>query len=196
MARVSENENLARQAEKNAEGESTSSFNAAQSDIGQFNRNQTTLNRGGEVAANPWLSAGYLANQNRLQSTALNQEENAGKADLQRANLRSGGLNGAVTAGATKDLALKKMRLADTLSAERSSSDFGKNVNYQQEQAGAPLMAARAEDPLFATSSGLVGSSNNDLLGYQNKKFNWNAVLMQAMSNAQKAGEAASAGGN
>lgn len=193
MARTSENENLSRQAEMNAEGESKASFDAAQSDIGQFNRNQTTLNRGGEVAANPWQSAGYLANQNRLQSTALNQETNAGTADLQRANLRSGGLNGAVTAGATKDLALKKMRLADTLSAERSSSDFGKNVNYQQEQAGAPLMAARAEDPLFASSSGLVGSSNNDLLGYQKNKFSWATYLYNAQKQAAAAAGAAGA---
>lgn len=190
MARTSENEEATRKEQATAATESQSAFNTAQGDIGQFNQNQAILNRGGQVSVNPWQSAGYLANQNRLQSTALNQETNAGTADLQRANLRSGGLNGAVTAGATKDLALKKMRLADTLSAERSSDDFNKNVSYQQGQASAPLQSAGAESPFYGSANNLEGSTLGDLQKYQQSKFSWNGLLNNAVQAAGAVGAA------
>jgi len=192
MARTSENENIARDTSATASAESKGAFDAGQADIGAFNKNEGILRRGGEVAANPWLSARYLANQNRLQSESLNGATDAGTAELQQANRRSGGLNGAVTTGAVKDLALKKMRLADTLSAERGAQDFNKNVGYQQEMASAPLRAASVEEPFYASANGLTAATNNDLLGYQKNKFSWNQYLQNAQQGAASA--AASAG--
>lgn len=166
MARVSADEQATRKEQATAAAQSTAAYDTAQSDIGQFNQNQATLARGGQVAANPWLSARYLSNQNRQQSQALNQETNAGQDELQRANLRSGGLNGALAVNASKDLALKKMRLADTLSAERSGEDFNKNVAYQQSMAGAPLQAANAESPFYSSANNLEGDTLSDLQKY------------------------------
>lgn len=166
MARTPENGNISRNAEATAQNQDTQAFNAGQADIGQYNSNIDTLEKGGEVAANPWKSAGYLSNVNRQQSEALNSETNAGQNELQQLNRRTGGLNTGATIGATKDLALQKSRLGDYLSAERGVQDFGKNVNYQTSMAAAPLNAASAESPYYGASANLVGSTNKDLTDY------------------------------
>jgi hypothetical protein len=141
-------------------------FDAGQREVGAFDRNISTLDKGGQVAANPWQSAGYLANVNKLQSGALNSEENAGKEELQRNNLRTGGLNSGATIGATKGLALNKMRLGEQLSAERSAGDFNKNVDYQQVMARAPLEGAGATSPYFAGATSGRDAALGNLGGY------------------------------
>jgi hypothetical protein len=160
MARVGQSENTA--AQKNFSSEQQQSFGNAQSDIGRFRQNQDVLNRGGQVVANPWKSAGYLSNVNRLQSGALNSEENAGNDAIARTNRRTGGLNTGATIGAEKELGLDKMRLGSQLSAERSAGDFGRNISYQTNMAAMPLEAARAESPYFGGAvSGQSGALKN-----------------------------------
>jgi len=52
---------------------SSSAYQSAQTDVGQFNKNVSALDKRGEVAADPFLNAGYLANQNRVTSYATGQ---------------------------------------------------------------------------------------------------------------------------
>lgn len=192
MGRTSEDHNTTRTAEANAEGQANDAFNKGGADIGQFNQNENTLAKGGQVAADPWKSAGYLSNVNRLQSEALNSEDSAGKNEIQQVNHRTGGLNSGATLGATKDLSLSKMRLGDVLSAERSSGDFGKNVNYQQGMAEAPLRAASAESGFYGPAMSGVGSTNSDLTKYglQQQAYLYSLYDkgMQAAASAASAG--------
>lgn len=152
MARTPENETITRDAETNAE-------NQANQAVGQYQQNLGTLDKGGQVAANPWQSAGYLSNVNRLQSGALNSETNAGTNEIQQNNRRTGGLNSGATIGAIKDLSLQKGRLGAQLSSERASNDFGQNVNYQTQMAQAPLTP-------YSAAIGGVGATNSDLTKY------------------------------
>jgi hypothetical protein len=195
MARTPENENITRNSEATAEAQDKQAFGTGQSAIAQYNQNIGTLEHGGQVAANPWKSAGYLSNVNRLQAGALDSEENAGKDALQRENLRTGGLNTGATIGAQKDLSLRKMRLGDVLSAERSAGDVGKNVQYQTGMAEAPLRAAAAESPYYGASTGLVGSTNKDLTGYGMQSQHYLYTLydkaLQAAATAASAGAGA-----
>ncbi|MGC1647236.1 MAG: hypothetical protein WA741_15575 [Candidatus Sulfotelmatobacter sp.] len=181
MARAPENENITRNAETNAENQANQSF-------GQYQTNLGTLEKGGQVAANPWKSAGYLSNVNRLQSGALNAETNAGENELQQTNHRTGGLNSGATIGATKDLALAKTRLGSQLTSERAANDFGKNVNYQTHMAEAPLAP-------YDAATNLVGETNKDLTGYgmqsQHYLYSLYDKAMQAAATAASAGDGA-----
>jgi hypothetical protein len=165
MARTEE-EQTTEAAQKTAAAEAQQAFQTGQSGVGQYEQNEATLNKGGDVAANPWLSAEYLSNQNRLQSGALNSATNAGTNMIQQNNRRTGGLNSGATIGAVKDITGEKMRLGNQLSAERSANDFNKNVSYQQGQAQAPLAVTQAESPYFGTGQGGVNSLNNNLTQY------------------------------
>lgn len=198
-ARTPENENITRNSEATAQAQDKQAFDTGQADIGQYNTNIDTLDKGGQVAANPWKSAGYLSNVNRLQAGALDSETNAGTNELQQLNRRTGGLNTGATIGATKDLALQKSRLGDQLSAERAVGDFGKNVNYQTAMASAPLNAASAESPYYGASSSLVGSTNKDLTSYgtQSQAYLYSLYnkALQAAATAASAGTSAATGG-
>jgi hypothetical protein len=113
---------------------------------------------------------------------------------LEANNRRTGGLNSGATIGATKDLALQKMRLGGQLSAERGVGDFNKNVGYQTNMAEVPLRAASAETGLYGPAAGLVGSTNKDLTQYGTQQ---QAYLYSLYNQALKAaGSAASAGVN
>lgn len=152
MARTGTAEN--KQAQKDTAGQQTTAFKAGQAGVSQYNKNIATLDAGGSVAANPWQNSGYLANVNKQQSSALNEGENAGRMQLEDTNRRTGGLNSTATLGAQKDLSLQKIRLADQLTAERTAGDYGKNVQYQQQMAEAPLAATSAESPYYGTATG------------------------------------------
>jgi len=179
MARVGQQENSA--ANRDYSAEQKSAFNTGQREVGAFDRNVATLDRGGQVAANPWQSDGYLSNVNRLQSGALNSEENAGKEELQRNNLRTGGLNSGATIGATKGLALNKMRLGEQLSAERSAGDFNKNVGYQTQMAGMPLEGAHAASPYFGGAITGRSAALKNLTDYGMTSYGpWQAAIQGA----------------
>lgn len=150
----------------------------AQTAVGQANKNIATLNAGQPVAANPWMNPGYLGNVNRLQSGALNAETNAGTQQLQLNNRRTGGLNTGATTGAIRDLSLNKMRLADQLGAERSASDWTKNIAYQQQQALAPLNIAQAESPFYGSSLSGQGQALGNLTQLGIASYGpWNSAI-------------------
>ncbi|SRR6266851_10355913 len=199
MARTGENQNITRQAEFDTSAQQDQAFKRGQGEISQFDQNQATLNRGGQVAANPWESARYLSNVNRLQSGALNSEENAGDAKLQQVNRRTGGTNTGATIGAQKELSLDKMRLGTQLSSERAAGDFNKNVAFQQHQAEAPLEGAHAEAPYYGSAvAGTVGL-NKELTAYglQSQAYTYKMydLAMKAAQAAASAGVNAATGG-
>jgi hypothetical protein len=57
MARTDENQNITRQAEFDTSAQQDQAFKRGQGQVSQFENNENTLNRGGQVAANPWESA-------------------------------------------------------------------------------------------------------------------------------------------
>jgi hypothetical protein len=189
MARTGQSQD--KQASSDYSTQSNQAYGQANQDIGAYNANEAKLNSGQNVAANPWQSAGYLANQNRLQSDSLDAAGNSATKSLQDLNARTGGLNAGGTAAATDSLALGKMRLANQLNAGRSAADFDKNVAYQQSQASAPLNAAQAEDPLYGTSTSGRTGANSQLtqIGMQSQNF-WNNLALMGI----KAGTGAAGG--
>src|SRR5712691_10536024 len=91
MARTPENENLSRETYQDERSQQQRTYQSAQTDVGQFNKNISALDKGGEVAADPFLNAGYLANQNRVTSYATEGENSSAKQALEDQNRRTGG---------------------------------------------------------------------------------------------------------
>ena len=185
MARTGVNE--AQNANATNAAEKSQAFTTGQGAIGQASGNIAQLTKTGSVGADPWMSTGYLSNENKLQSEALDQSTNAGKTAIARQNIATGGLNGASTPLAIRDLSLQKGRLADQLTAERASQDFDKNVAYQQNLATLPLSVAGAESPYFSTATSGQDSSLNNLTQFGLASYGpWMAAI-------QAAGQAGSA---
>jgi hypothetical protein len=148
VARTPENENLSRETYQDERHQQQLAYQSAQTDVGQFNKNTDTLEKGGQVAADPFLNAGYLANQNRLQSYATEGENDAAKQSLEDSDRRSGGQNTSATQATIADLARGKMRLGNQLTAQRSAQDYRSNLDYQQHMVEMPLQAAGGCDCL------------------------------------------------
>lgn len=151
MARTGEA--AAQKAQGTYQNEANQTFAAEQGDINQFGANITKLASGKQVGANPYQNPAYLANEAQLQAGALSGENAAADSQLRQANRRSGGLNTGSTQGEISGLALQKMRLADQLTAGRAAGDYGKNIQFQQFLAQAPLSAASAEQGAFGTAT-------------------------------------------
>jgi len=176
MARLGVASNTA--ANKTYGGEATGAYNTAQGDIGQFNTNVGTLEKGGNVAANPWQNPAYLSNVNRLQSGALNAEANAGQNQIAQLNRRTGGMNNTAAYGAQQQITQNTQRLADQLSAERAASDYNKNVQYQMGMATLPLAGAQAEAPFYGSSVQGQGDALRNLTSTGIASYGpWNAVI-------------------
>lgn len=156
-------------------------FAGNQAAIGQFNKNIGVLGKGGAIGADPWLNPAYLATQNKLTSNATSGENDAAAKAIADQNLRSGGTNTSGTAATIKDLALRKMRLADTLNAQRSAQDFGKNVDYQKFLAEAPLSAAGLQGQTYGTSTTGQDSSLHDLSSFGLASYGpWESLIQAA----------------
>lgn len=166
MSRTFQNENISRQENQQDMQDQQQSYRAGQGDIGQYTKNISTLERGGNVGANPWMSADYLANQNRLTSNTVSGENAAAKQNLVDLNQRTGGRNTGATIGGITQLAGGKMRMGNELNAQRAQEDFGKNVQYQQYLAGAPMQAASAEGGLYGTATQGEDATESDLTKY------------------------------
>ena len=153
-------------------------FQGNQAEIGQAIKNQSTLQRGGAVGADPWLNPTYLANQNKLTANATSGENDAAAKAIKDQNIRSGGMNTGAALATTKDLALRKMRMADTLNAQRSAGDYNKNVGYQERLAQAPLGIANAELGAYGTSTGGQSSALGDLTQFGLASYGpWNDLI-------------------
>lgn len=189
MSRTPENENLSRETYQDERHQQQLAYQGAQADVGQFNKNTDTLEKGGSVAADPFLNAGYLANQNRLQSYATEGENDAAKQSLEDSSRRSGGQNTSATQATIADLARGKMRLGNQLTAQRSGQDYRSNLDYQQHMAEAPLQAAGAEGNLYGVATGGRNSTGQDLTKYGlQQQAEWYSILNQGIAAAKAAG--------
>lgn len=199
MSRTFQNENISRKENADFAGQGNKAVAAEQGDIGNFNQNVETLKKGGQIGQNPFQSADYLANQNRLTSEAVSGENDAAKRSLTDLNQRTGGRNTGATIGGITQLAGGKMRLGNALSAQRSQDDFSKNLDYQRYLAGTPLQAAGAEQPIYGTASGGVESTGSDLTKYglqqQDQWYKQIQQMIQAGQAAASAGAKAFGGG-
>jgi hypothetical protein len=188
VARTPENENLSRQANQDYRTQQGETYNRAQTEIGQFGKNISTLDKGGQVAADPFLNAGYLANQNRLTSYATEGENDSAKQALEDQNRRTGGQNTGASQATIADLARGKMRLGNQLNAQRSAQDFGRNLDYQQYLAGAPLQQAGLERGLYGTATGGRSATGHDLTQYgTQQQAEWYKILNQGINAAKAA---------
>jgi hypothetical protein len=166
-------------------GQSTQAYNNEQSDIGQYQSNIAKLNAGKNVGANPFQQTGYLSNVNKLQSESLDTAADSGKAAMQRWNRATGGLNSSEVPLAQRDISLQTGRLADTLSAQRSASDYKSNLAWQQYLAGAPLSAASAEGGAYSTATGGQGNALNNLTNLSGQQYGfYGGLLGSAMQGA------------
>lgn len=186
MARTGVNEN--KDANKQMAADQNAAFQTGQKAIGSYNQGVATLERGGNIGANPYLNPTYLASVNRLQAGALNNENNAAKNNLQMLQRRTGGMNSTATAGAISDAALQKERLATGLSAGRTAEDYGKNLDWQQYLLQSRLAPAGVESPYFGTATQGRSASLKNLTDFGIASYGpW-------MSAIQAAGQAASTG--
>jgi len=166
-------------------GQSQTAFNNAQTDIGQYNANEKKLASGVNVGANPFQSSAYLSNVNKLQSEALDTSAASGKANLQRWNTATGGLNSSEVPLAQRDITMQTGRLADSLSAQRAASDYKSNLAWQQYLAQAPLAAAGAESPLYSTATGGQGNALNNLTNLSGQQYGfWGGMIDSALMGA------------
>jgi hypothetical protein len=188
MARTPENENLSRETYQDERHQQQRAYQSAQTDVGQFNKNTDTLDKGGEVAADPFLNAGYLANQNRLTSYATQGENDAAKQSLEDSNRRSGGQNSSATQATIADLARGKMRLNNQLQTQRSAQDYRSNLDYQQHMAEMPLQAAGAEGNLYGVATSGRNATGNNLTQYGlQQQDEWYKILNQSIQAAKAA---------
>ena len=188
MARIPENENLSRQANQDYRTQQGTAYNRAQTEVGQFGKNINTEARGGQVGADPFLSAGYLANQNRLTSYATQGENDSARQALEDQNRRTGGQNTGATQATIADLARGKMRFGNQLNAQRAQQDFGKNLDYQQYLAGAPLQQAGLEGNLYGTATGGRSATGQDPTQYgTQQQAEWYKILNQGINSAKAA---------
>jgi hypothetical protein len=160
------------------------SFDRGQQDISQFGINIATLAEGKDVGANPYQAPAYLANEAQLQSSALNGENAAADTQLRQENRRSGGLNTGSTQGEISGLALRKMRIANQLTAGRSAQDYEKNIAFQKYLASAPLSAASAEERAYGTSTSGQSSALGDLTQFGLASFGPYMQRMQMIPGA------------
>jgi len=185
LARTGQDESS--QANKINQQEKEQAYATGQKAVGEAQGNLTKLMTTGRVGTNPWTNPDYLANENKLQSEAVDQNYNSAKAAINRANTSTGGLNGSVAALTTRDLGLQSARLADQLTAERAATDYDKNVGYQQNLATMPLGIASAESPYFGTATTGQDSALGNLTQFGLASYGpWMAAI-------QAAGGAASA---
>ena len=188
MSRTPENENLSRETYQDERHQQQHAYQSAQSDIGQFNKNTDTLEKGGQVAADPFLNAGYLANQNRLTSYATEGENASAKQALEDQNRRTGGQNTRATQATIADLARGKMRFNNQPQAQRSAQDYRSNLDYQQHLAEAPLQAANAEGNLYGIATGGRSATGRDLTRYGlQQQDEWYKILNQGINAAKAA---------
>lgn len=193
MARTGVNEN--KQANQQLMSDQNAAFVRGQKAVGNFSQGEATLERGGNVGANPYLSPTYLASVNRLQAGALDSENNAAKNNLQMLQRRTGGMNSTATAGGIADAALQKERLASELSAGRTAADYNRNLDWQQYLLQNRLAPAGAEGGYFSTATSGRSASLKNLTDLGIAAYGpWMAAI-QAAGQAASAGLSGGAGG-
>jgi hypothetical protein len=176
MARTGQTQ--AQQAQQQYITNAASAYNVGQEALQSYMANEERLAKGANVGADPWLNPTYLATQNRLTANATSGENSAAAQQMRDAARRSGGTNTGATNYAIKDLALRKMRMADTLNAQRQAQDYNKNIAYQSQLAAAPLAAAQAETPYYGTSTSGQNASLNDLVQFGLASYGpWNDLI-------------------
>jgi len=178
MARTGQNE--AQQNWNTTKNQQGQAFGTGQAAVAEAKTRMDNLAAGKQAVANPWMNPNYLAAVTRATSGSLNAANDAGAAELRMQNRRSGGMNGTATAGAISDLALRKMRLGDQLTAERTAQDWNKNVAYQATQAEAPLEIARTETPYYSTGTSGMGQAAQDLTQFGLASYGPYEALIQA----------------
>jgi hypothetical protein len=188
IARTPENENLSRETYQDERSQQQRAYQSAQTNVGKFNKNIDTLDKGGEVAADPFLNAGYLANQNRVTSYETEGENASAKQALQDQNRRTGGQNTGATQATIADLARRKMRFNNQLQAQRSAQDYRSNLDYQQHMAEMPLQAAGAEGGLYGVATSGRNATGNNLTQYGlQQQDEWYKILNQGIQAAKAA---------
>lgn len=179
MARTGVDEN--KKAAADSAAQQKQAFTTGQSSIDAGKAALHKLMAGTNIAANPFENPKYLSNVNRLQGSSLDASQEAANAEMQAENKRTGGLNSSATAGNMKDLALKKMRLADQLSAERSAGDYRSNLDYQQNLLQDTLAPAGIESGYFGTATGGQNAALGNLTQFGLASYGpWMAAIQAA----------------
>lgn len=179
MARTGQDEASA--ANKDTTAQQKEAYATGQESVNAGKSALATLLQGKDIAKNPFQNPGYLSNVNRLQANSLDASQEAANADMEAANKRTGGLNSGATAGAEKDLALQKMRLADQLSAERSANDYRSNLTYQQQQLQNLWTPAQLESGYYGTSTSGRSAAVGDLTQFGLASYGpWQSAIQAA----------------
>jgi hypothetical protein len=178
-------------------GQSQTSFDNAQQDLTQAKQDQTNLRAGKNVGADPYLNPQYLAAVNRLRSSSLDQNTNAGTEQIRALNARTGGMNGTATTGAIGKLALDRARLGDQLGAEQTAGDWTKNIGYQLNLAQQPIEAAKVQGGLYGTATGGQNDALRNLTQFGIASYGpWMSALSAAGGAGAAALKYANSGGN
>lgn len=190
MARTGEQEN--KDANQLSSDERKQAFSTGQSSVASGQAALQKLLRGENIGADPFQNPKYLANVNRLQANSLDASQESANRDLEAQNKRTGGLNTGGTQGTIKDLALQKMRLADTLSSQRAAGDYRSNLDYQQNLLQDTLAPAGIESGYFGTAVGGQNAALGNLTQFGLASY---GPWMAAIQAAGGAGAAALTGG-
>lgn len=199
MSRTPQNENVIRQENADQAGQAKQAYTDSQKALGEYSTNVGTLERGGEVGADPYQTPSYLANQNRLAADVTSGENSAAKQELEMSNRRAGGQNTGATVATIGNLATGKMRLGNQLQTQQKAQDFQKNLQWQQYLAGTPLATASQEGNLYGTAtsgeSATQGSLSQYALAQQQQWYKELSQMIEAGKAAASAGVGAATGG-
>lgn len=199
MSRTPMNENIIRNENQVQTQEAQTAYQDSQKALGEYGANIGTLERGGQVGADPYETPGYLANQNRLTADVTSGENSAAKQELEMSQRRAGGQNTGATNATVANLALGKMRMGNQMQTQQKAQDFSKNLDWQKYLAGSPLATASQEGNLFGTAtsgqSATQSSMSQYALAQQQQWYKELQQMIEAGKAAASAGTGAATGG-
>lgn len=140
---------------------------------------------------NPYTSKNYLQNQNLLTSAAMNAQNTQAKQQLNDAALRTG-TNTAALGRTISSNARAGQRQMDAYNAGTATNNTDKATQLELGLIGARNQAANTQSGLYSTSTGGVGTAENNLtqLQGQNQQM-WGNIIGGVAGAAGAVGAAA-----
>ena len=124
----------------------------------QFENELAKLRGGTDIAANPFKNPDYLRNQNILTSTVSSATNNQLSDQMKRASQRTGE-NSAGLYSSMRDLGRQLAQAKTAYQAGQYSTDYDKNLLYQQQMLNNILAPANAQAGIFGAATS--GQSND-----------------------------------
>lgn len=175
MARTGESENKAANAEYTAtQNEALKKSNAA---VDQYWKDLNAIKSGNMIVADPWITPGYLENQNRLGATGAHATSSAGAQQLEDTALRTGN-NSASTAAAIKNITRQANQDVQTRQTAQAADDYNKWIDLNMNTLNQDLTPAGITNQIYNTSTSGRSQALGNLTQLGMASYGpWNAAI-------------------